>query len=140
MLHLIKLCVGVRDVEHLRSLQRARLATDPPLRHRTRNVPRRSGELLAGGSLYWVIAGTLRVRQRLLDIVEVPQASGGPHCMLILDPHLVLVEPRQMKPFQGWRYLDPAAAPPDLPTRRAATGTAQLPESLREALAALCLL
>lgn len=140
MLHLVKLCVGVHDVEHLRSLQRARLETDPPLRHRTRNFPRRSEELLAGGSLYWVIAGTLRVRQRLLDIVEVPAADAGHHCALILDPHLVVVEARQVKPFQGWRYLDPAAAPPDLATRRPATGAARLPESLREALAALCLL
>ena len=140
MLHLVKLCVGVHDVAHLRRLQQARLETDPPLRHRTRNFPRRSQELLAGGSLYWVISGTLRARQKLIDIVEVPATQGGPACALILDPHLVVVEARQVKPFQGWRYLEPAAAPPDLSRHRPATGVGRLPESLREALAALCLL
>lgn len=140
MLHLVKLCVGVRDVAHLRRLQQARLETDPPLRHRTRNFPRRSQELLAGGSLYWVISGAVRARQRLLDVVEVPAADGGHACALILDPDLVAVEARQAKPFQGWRYLEPSAAPADLSQRRPATGVGRLPEPLREALAALCLL
>ncbi|MGH7106871.1 MAG: DUF1489 family protein [Acetobacteraceae bacterium] len=140
MLHLMKLCVGVRDPQHLRRLQQARLRTDPPLRHRTRHVPRRRQELLAGGSLYWVISGALRVRQRLVDIVEIPPASGGPACALILAPRLTVVEARLVRPFQGWRYLEPAAAPADLRESRAATGAGRLPEPLREALAALCLL
>lgn len=140
MLHLVKLCVGVRDPLHLKRLQRARLESDPPLRHCTRHMPRRRQELLAGGSIYWVICGALRVRQRLVDIVEVRTTSGGPGCALILDPRLVPVEARLVKPFQGWRYLEPAAAPADLAKSRTAIGATRLPEPLREALAMLCLL
>lgn len=136
----MKLAVGVRDVAHLRHLQQARLQTDPPLRHCTRNFPRRMPELLTGGSIYWVIGGSLRVRQLLADIVAVPKAEGGPAAALILDPLLVAVEARLVKPFQGWRYLESTAAPADLAQPRAAGGLAQLPEPLREALAALCLL
>ena len=43
MLHLIKLAVGVPDLDHLRLWQEERGRVDPPLRHRTRNVPRRAG-------------------------------------------------------------------------------------------------
>lgn len=140
MLHLVKLCVGVSDPAHLKRLQRARLESDPPLRHRTRHMPRRRQELLAGGSIYWVISGALRVRQRLVDIVEIRTTSEGRGCALILDPRLVPVEARLVKPFQGWRYLEPAAAPADLAKSQAVIGAKRLPEPLREALAMLCLL
>jgi hypothetical protein len=33
-------------------------------------MPKRRGELLAGGSLYWAIKGLAQVRQPLLDISE----------------------------------------------------------------------
>ena len=70
MLHLAKLAVGVRDIAHLRTLQAARAAAAPPLRHHTRSVPRRAAEITAGGSIYWVVAGAMVVRQRVLDVVE----------------------------------------------------------------------
>ncbi|HEX2940120.1 MAG TPA: DUF1489 family protein, partial [Rhodopila sp.] len=62
MLHLTKLAVGVRDIDQLRDWQTERLRTNPPLRHRTRNFPRRRAEILDGGSLYWVINGSMLVR------------------------------------------------------------------------------
>src|SRR3954447_15522514 len=70
MLHIAKLAVGVRDIDHIRALQAERMRTTPPLRHRTRNFPRRGNEVLDGGSLYWVISGSMLARQRILDIVE----------------------------------------------------------------------
>jgi hypothetical protein len=140
MLHLMKLAVGVTDVAHLRRLQETRLATNPPLCHRTRNRPRRAEELLAGGSIYWVIGGAMLVRQRLNDITETRAADGGRAAALVLDPKLVPVEARLVKAFQGWRYLDPAAAPPDLPVRSGGRGVDSLPEELRRALAALALI
>jgi hypothetical protein len=66
MVHLCKLAVGVRDVTHLAALQERRLA-HPPLRHVTRNLPRRRDEIIARDSIYWLIGGFLRVRQRVVD-------------------------------------------------------------------------
>ena len=46
MLHLTKLAVGVRDADHLRDVQAERVRQHSPLRHRTRNFPRRRLELI----------------------------------------------------------------------------------------------
>jgi hypothetical protein len=139
MLHLAKLAVGIRDVAHLRAVQADRLRTSPPLRHLTRNRPRRAAEVLDGGSIYWVIGGSMLVRQRLLDIRDEETAEGGTLAALVLDPALVLLAGKPTRPFQGWRYLDPAAAPPDLSTVKAG-GVEALPEAMRRDLRELGLL
>ncbi len=117
--NLIKMAVGVRDVAHLAGLQAARLdharrqGEEPVLRHVTRHTPRRAGEIADGGSLYWVIKGFVRVRQRILGVERTVNSEGRPACALILDPKLVLTELRSVGPFQGWRYLKPEKTPPD---------------------------
>ena len=139
--HLIKLSVGPRDVEHLRAIQARRVEADPPLRHQTRMFPKRAAEILsAGGSIYWVVAGFVRVRQRLLDIREEKWDDGTACAGLVLDPELVPVEARPMKPFQGWRYLQPEAAPPDIRPGMEARGVEALPARLRRELRDLGLL
>ena len=138
LLHLIKLAVGVRDVAHLEVLQLERNGRDPPLRHRTRNVPKRAAEVLDGGSIYWVIGGAVLVRQLILDIVPEIWADGSKGCALVFDPVLVRVAGGAKKAFQGWRYLPPAEAPPDLVA--SAAGADDLPEEMRRALTALGLL
>jgi hypothetical protein len=137
-LHLIKLAVGAKSVDDVRKWQTARTKQSPPLRHRTRNSPKRAAEILDGGSIYWVIAGVISVRQRIADIREAKQPDGTRCTDLVLHPALVPVRGRLMKPFQGWRYLAASDAPPD----EAATGTTsgRLPEKLRRELAALALL
>jgi hypothetical protein len=140
MLHIAKLAVGIRDIAHLREVQAARAAAHPPLRHQTRNFPRRAHELCDGGSLYWVVAGTMLVRQRVLDVTESTWDDGSRCAALILDPELVPVAGRPTKAFQGWRYLDPEAAPPDLSTLDPADGEAMLPPKMRQDLRALGLL
>lgn len=140
MLHLMKLAVGVRDPAHLAALQEGRARTAPPLRHVTRNRPRRAAEVLDGGSLYWVIGGMLVVRQLIRDITAEDGADGVARTALVLDPVLVPVAGRPMQPFQGWRYLRPEAAPPDLATAPAAAGADALPAALRADLRALGLL
>jgi hypothetical protein len=141
MLHIIKLCVGVKEVADLADRQAERRRLDPPLRHQTRMSPKRVAELLDGGSLYWVIGGFVRVRQRLLDLREEVWDDGTACCGLVLDPDLVPVELRPQKPFQGWRYFDPAAAPPDLPRGVVPPrGIEKLPPALRKELQALCLI
>ena len=140
MLHLTKLAVGVRDTDHLHELQAERMLDRAPLRHRTRNFPRRRAEVLDGGSIYWVISGTMIARQRIMDIIEDRRDDLTPCTSLILDPQLVPLIGRPTRPFQGWRYLDPDGAPSDMPASSAIAGLDGLPFSLRQELRALCLL
>ncbi len=119
--HLIKLSVGVEDVNHLARLQKKRLedarrrGEAAELKHVTRNTPRRSAEILKGGSIYWVIKGFIRARQPVIDIRSVERDDGRPACALVLQPGLIRTELRNFRPFQGWRYLDDDSAPPDIP-------------------------
>lgn len=141
VLHLIKLAVGVKDVAHLREIQARRARTEPPLRHQTRMVPRRAAEITdAGGSLFWVIAGFVQVRQRILEVREEAWDDGTACAGLVLDPALVPVAARPVKPFQGWRYLAPEAAPEDVRDTAAARGVEALPPRLRQELRELGLL
>jgi hypothetical protein len=140
MLNIMKLAVGVRDVDELRAWQTQRALSHPPLRHRTRMAPRRRDDVLDGGSLYWVIAGSMLVRQRILDITDDTRDDGTPCTALVLDPTLVPLEGRPTRPFQGWRYLDPDDAPADQEALGAVFGLDVLPAALRRELRALCLL
>ncbi len=143
-LHLIKLCVGcdtVKDLEDwIREKQRERRKKGLGREHvhRTRMVPKRADELIDGGSLYWVIRGQLTCRQRLIDIRPYVDKEGIGRCQLVLEPKLVLVEPRPCRAFQGWRYLAAKDAPRDLD--RAAPGVKNMPETLRRELRELGLL
>ncbi len=139
MLHIAKLAVGVRDVAHLRAIQAQRALIETPLRHRTRNYPRRADEVVNGGSLFWVIAGVMLVRQPILAL-QVDAWNDGSRCAaLILDPALVALAPRPVRAFQGWRYLEADAAPVDLDPY-SEVDHAVMPEPLRRALQQLCLL
>ncbi len=134
-LHLLKLSVGPKTVAQLRAIQALRAAAQPPLRHQTRVAPKRAAELLAGGSIYWVVAGFVQVRQRVLDLVTDTWDDGTRCCGIVLDPELVAVEARAVKPFQGWRYLQPADAPRDVAAQReGAVGVDAMPAHLRAAL------
>ena len=139
MLHILKLCVGIRDIAHLHEVQAARLAHYAPLRHQTRSFPRRAAEITDGGSLYWVISGAILVRQRITAIEHERRDDGTVCAGLHLDPILVPVSGRATRPFQGWRYLEAAAAPPDI-TATEAAGADALPESMRRELQALGLI
>lgn len=118
-LNLIKLCVGIEAPAQLAQVQERRLRESEEagrggrLFHVTRNTPRRSAELLSGGSIYWVIKGRIRVRQRLLDIQTDADADGKRFCRLVLDPLLVETEAWRCRAFQGWRYLLPENTPSD---------------------------
>ena len=129
--------MGVRDIAHLAALQKARAEASPPLRHFTRNFPKRAAELTAGGSIYWVIGGAVLARQLILDIRHDQEPDGSPCTALVLDPALVRVEARAQRAFQGWRYLEAKDAPADL---TCVAGDDAMPEAMRRDLAALGLL
>ncbi len=140
MLHLTKLAVGIEDIGHLRSVQSRRAKADPPLRHRTRNFPRRADEIVAGGSIYWVVGGAMIVRQRVVAIERDRLEDGSACAALVLDPELVPLIGRATKPFQGWRYLTAEQAPSDLRATPPAKGETTLPPGMREELRSLGLL
>ena len=128
VLHLLKMAVGIETVGHLAQVQKQKMARakDGPgasgLRHFTRNAPRRSREILDGGSIYWIIKGAIRVRQRILGISRGTDAEGRRYCELSLDPTLVRTIPRPNKALQGWRYLENSDAPMDLDAGDGMTG------------------
>jgi hypothetical protein len=140
MLHIAKLAVGVRDIDHIRALQAERLRANPPLRHRTRNFPRRGNEVMEGGSLYWVISGSMLARQRIVDIIDDKRDDQTKCASFVLDTEVVPLIGRPTRPFQGWRYLQPDAAPADLDESGMAMGEEMLPPLLRRELRALCLI
>lgn len=112
--HLIKLAVGIEDIDHLRRIQERRLADHGMVFHLTRMVPKRADELAARGSIYWVIRGVVQCRQGILAVHEETDGEGRRRCRLELDPLLVPVRREPCKAFQGWRYLAPEQAPPDV--------------------------
>jgi hypothetical protein len=148
-LHLIKMCVGVTSIADLegwidetRSLM-TRLKRHYEQVHTTRNFPKRAAEILSekpleNGSLYWVIKGKLVARQRILDIRPVVDNAGVSRCNLLLQHHVVPVDPRPYRPFQGWRYLEGTDAPRDISDL--GKGATELPEDMRNELAKLGLL
>lgn len=95
--------------------------------------PKREAEIVAGGSLYWVIKGSILCRQLILRLERVEGADGILRCGLIMDPEVIRTEAVLRRPFQGWRYLDPADSPPDLGRARAFDDV--LPAALALALA-----
>jgi hypothetical protein len=117
-LHILKLCVGVDALEDLADWQAARLSQMKGprklLSHVTRMTPKRRDEILDGGSLYWVIKGQIAARQPIVDLKPAVK-HGHPSCAIVYEPVLIPVARRLCRAFQGWRYLKPEDAPPDLP-------------------------
>ena len=103
-LNLIKLCVGCDSITDLaqwqkkRAAQRKKQGGSGDIMHITRHTPKRSEELLNGGSIYWVIKGQIAVRQRLVGFRQVTR-EGVPHCAIVLDKTLVPTERRTYRAF-----------------------------------------
>src|ERR1043165_9287088 len=129
-LHLIKLAVGCDSVRELKEWVAERMATAKkkglPQRHIhiTRMTPKREEEILAGGSLYWVIRGEIAAREKIIAIEPFRDKDGIGRCRLGMQPKVFAVSPRPMRPFQGWRYLADDAAPADLTKSSAPSGAA----------------
>ncbi len=134
-INLLKLCVGAESVEDLlawHDQNRGRWPTGCTV-HVTRMWPKREAEVLGGGSLYWVIKGMILCRQRILGLEQVDEGDGITRCALVLDEQVIRTETAPRRPFQGWRYLDPADSPRDLARGREREET--LPPALAQALA-----
>ena len=72
-------------------------------------------------------------RQHILRLDEYIGADGIRRCAIVLTPEIIRTQSSLKRPFQGWRYLATADAPPDLPKGRA--NDDPLPVELNQALA-----
>lgn len=123
VVHLLQMCAEIEDVEHLKREQSAKIQQSlsqglgNKLSHLTRHMPRREAEVLGGGSIYWIIRGSIRARQRIIGLEAVIGRGGTPRCNLVLDPELIRTEPQSRRPHQGWQYLKPEHAPKDADPR-----------------------
>ena len=114
--HLSRPAVGVTDLDHLIEIMKVR-GRDRKAGGAfitTRNVPKRADELCDGGSVYWIIGGQFRARQKVLRVERLEADDGRGYCHIYLDPKVVTVRPYPRRAHQGWRYLKPEDAPPDL--------------------------
>jgi len=126
-LHMIKLCVGVARVE---TLER-RASKGEWLTVHTRMTPKRAAELEDGGSLFWVIKGSVACRMAILDVSTKGEGKAS-MCHIRLSPDVIRTAPQARRPFQGWRYLEPKDAPADLSTLDAGDLPVDLAKQLRE--------
>lgn len=119
MINLVKLCVGIKSVSHLKEFRKQRRElgqgrADGYDVHRTRMMPKRRSEIINKGSIYWVIAGKIQVRQLIVDLDRQVDIEGKTCCDIIMDSELIRTVPQRFRPFQGWRYLAQKDAPKDL--------------------------
>ena len=136
-MHLQKLSVGTQSIAGLQDWQqvvvgrRKARGLSPHSQHVTRMTPKQKDALLDGGSIYWVIKGQILCRSVLVDLEETRTNDGRKACAIVMEPKLIPVIPTPRRAFQGWRYLKPEDAPPDL------TGPSsgqELPPELRSKL------
>lgn len=132
-LHLTKVAFGATSLDHLADRLRER-GEHGPVFLTTRYLPKRHEEVVAGGSLYWIIKHTLVARSPILGFGE---AEGG-RTAIHIAPGLIVTEGRPKRAHQGWRYLEAGDAPGDLGD--GAPGGEALPAALIGKLAALGLL
>jgi hypothetical protein len=75
--------------------------------------------------------GSVTCRMPILDIVTRGEGKAS-MCHITLSPEVIRTAPQARRPFQGWRYLEPKDAPPDLSTLDAGEVPEDLAKRLRE--------
>lgn len=133
--HLLKTAVGIPDIESLRARQAARITSrdgQEVVFGYTRRRPTRAGDVLDGGSIFWIIKGVICVRQRVLGLDESRDGEGKSFCLMVFDPQLVETSSQPKRPIQGWRYLKPDDAPADLTGGESADSDVLPPDLARE--------
>jgi len=131
-LHMIKLVVGAATIEDLLDWRAHSGQTGQPWILRTRMTPKRGAEMIDGGSIYRVFKGVILCRQRILAVNTVGEGVTA-RCEILIDDEIVRVAPTPRRAFQGWRYLEPKDAPPDLDTAEFGEIPEDLARRLREA-------
>src|SRR5260370_37963951 len=104
-LHLIKLAVGCDSIKELKGWVAERMQTAKkkglPLHHIhiTRMTPKRVDEVLAGGSLYWVIRGEIAAREKIIGIEPFRDRDGIGRCRQVSQHRVIPALPRPRSPL-----------------------------------------
>lgn len=140
MLHMIKLAVGCSTLESLKDwIQTERINGHAYVQTRTK--PKRDAEILNGGSIYRVMNGLITCRQPIIGFDRYTRHDGHDGTLILVSDDIIPVQPRPMRPFQGWRYLKAEDAPLDLKeTTHGDNGISALPSTLHKRLVDLGLL
>ncbi len=136
--HIIKLAVGVTDIQHFYELQR---------RHQmdyhgqaavpcwTRYKPKRAEEIIkTGGSIYRVVKNRIVCRHKILGFEIVETEQKGKMCMIMQDAQMIETVHMPKRAFQGWRYLKTADVPQDRGVYVDGGAGADIPEDMEDAL------
>lgn len=136
-IHIIKLVVGVDDLDHFLEIQRGCIIDfngQPANAVRTRYKPKRAEEVLSGGSLYRVIKNKICCRQKIIGFDSIESADKGTQTLIMVEPEIIQTISTPKRPFQGWRYFEPAAVPKDRGIYMGEGKREEIPEDLEDAL------
>jgi len=114
--HIIKLVVGVSDLDEFLELQKTCIVDFnglPAHAVQTRYKPKRSTEVLDGGSIYRVIKNKICCRQKIIGFDSFESEEKGTQTLIMVEPTIIQTISTPRRPFQGWRYFEPAATPKD---------------------------
>ncbi len=134
---MIKLVVGVGDLDEFLEIQRHSIVDfngEPSNAVRTRYKPKREEEVLNGGSLYRVIKNKIVCRQKILGFEQYESTDKGTQTLIMVEPTLIQTISTPKRPFQGWRYLEPAAVPKDRGIYLGDGQREEIPEDLEDNL------
>lgn len=140
---MIKLVVGVSELEEFYQLQQDYILDyqgTPANAVRTRFAPKRAEEVLNGGSLYRVIKNRIQCRQKILGFEQIESADRGTQCLIMVDAKIIQTVSTAKRPFQGWRYFEPASVPKDRGLYVGGGQREEIPTDLAEDLKELGLL
>lgn len=137
-IHIIKLAVGVQDIEHFYDIQRGEEITyngEKAVPCWTRYKPKRADEILqTGGSLYRVVKGRIICRQKILGFEMVETDDKGTMCAIMQSCDMIETINAPKRAFQGWRYLKISDVPRDIGLYNRGVGQNNIPPDLERKL------
>ncbi|MAH04728.1 MAG: hypothetical protein CL561_04135 [Alphaproteobacteria bacterium] len=115
--HIIKLAVGIDNIDHFHQIQQAEAVDYNGQRAVpcwTRYKPKAADEILDNdGSIYRVVKNRIVCRHKILGFEMVETAEHGTMCAIMQDAEMIETVAMPKRAFQGWRYLKESDAPSD---------------------------
>lgn len=115
--NIIKLAVGVDNIQHLYEIQQAHAIDYNGQRAVpcwTRYKPKAADDILtAEGSIYRVVKNRIVCRHKILGFEMIDTPQKGTMCAIMQDIDMIETIAMRKRAFQGWRYLKESDTPPD---------------------------